>query len=45
MPGTDLQPITLRLLSAQRSGLPRLPTNFAPRDSTDPYADYDAARL
>ena len=45
VPGTDSQPVTLRLLSAQRSGLPRLPTNFAPRDSTNPYADYDAARL
>jgi len=45
VPGTDSQPITLRLLSAQRSGLPRMPANFAPRDSADPYADYDAARL
>ena len=45
VPGTDSQPITLRLLSAQRSGLPRLPANFAPRDSANPYADYDAARL
>jgi CubicO group peptidase (beta-lactamase class C family) len=44
-PGTDSQPITLRLLSAQRSGLPRLPTNLAPRDSANPYADYDAVRL
>jgi len=45
VPGTDSQPITLRLLAAQRSGLPRLPANFAPRDSSNPYADYDAARL
>jgi CubicO group peptidase (beta-lactamase class C family)/uncharacterized protein YdhG (YjbR/CyaY superfamily) len=45
VPGTDSLPITLRLLSAQRSGLPRLPTNLAPRDSTNPYADYDADRL
>jgi D-alanyl-D-alanine-carboxypeptidase/D-alanyl-D-alanine-endopeptidase len=45
VPGTDSQPITLRLLSAQRSGLPRMPTNFAPRDASNPYADYDAARL
>jgi CubicO group peptidase (beta-lactamase class C family) len=45
VPGTDSQPITLRLLSVQRSGLPRLPTNFAPSDSGNPYADYDAARL
>jgi D-alanyl-D-alanine-carboxypeptidase/D-alanyl-D-alanine-endopeptidase len=45
VPGTDSQAITLRLLSAQRSGLPRMPTNFAPRDASNPYADYDAARL
>lgn len=45
VPGPDSQPITLRLLSAQRSGLPRMPDNFAPRDPGNPYADYDAARL
>jgi len=45
VPGTDSQPITLRLLSAQRSGLPRMPLNFAPRDPENPYADYDADRL
>jgi CubicO group peptidase (beta-lactamase class C family) len=45
VPGGDSLPITLRLLSAQRSGLPRLPNNLAPRDSTNPYADYDADRL
>jgi D-alanyl-D-alanine-carboxypeptidase/D-alanyl-D-alanine-endopeptidase len=37
--------ITLRLLSAQRSGLPALPSNIAPADSGNPYADYDAGRL
>lgn len=37
--------ITLRLLAAQRSGLPRMPTNFAPHDSTNPYADYDVELL
>ncbi len=45
VPGPDSLPITLRLLSAQRSGLPRMPLNFAPRDPANPYADYDAARL
>jgi D-alanyl-D-alanine-carboxypeptidase/D-alanyl-D-alanine-endopeptidase len=45
VPETDSLPITLRLLSAQRSGLPRMPLNFAPRDPDNPYADYDAARL
>ncbi len=39
------KPITLRLLAAQRSGLPRMPTNFAPRDPANPYADYDTTRL
>jgi len=45
VPGADSQPITLRLLSSQRSGLPRMPLNFAPRDPANPYADYDAAKL
>jgi CubicO group peptidase (beta-lactamase class C family) len=45
VPGSDSQPITLRLLAAQRSGLPRLPPGFAPSDPNNPYADYDAARL
>ena len=39
------KPITLRLLAAQRSGLPRMPGNFEPRDSTNPYADYDSTRM
>jgi CubicO group peptidase (beta-lactamase class C family) len=37
--------ITLVDLSAQRSGLPRLPDNFRPADPTDPYADYDKPAL
>lgn len=37
--------ITLRLLSAQQSGLPRMPTNFAPADQSNPFADYDEDRL
>ncbi len=37
--------ITLGDLAAQLSGLPRLPANLAPKDATDPYVDYDAARL
>lgn len=45
VPRRDTLQITLRLLSAQRSGLPRLPTNMAPADLTNPYADYDAGRL
>ena len=45
VPQLGTQPITLRLLSAQRSGLPRMPNNFAPRDPENPYADYDSTRL
>ncbi len=37
--------ITLLDLATQRSGLPRLPTNLAPIDSTNPYADYTADNL
>jgi len=32
-------------LATHRSGLPRLPDNLAPKDSSDPYADYDEVRL
>ncbi|MEO6777249.1 MAG: serine hydrolase domain-containing protein [Kofleriaceae bacterium] len=37
--------ITLVDLSAQRSGLPRLPDNFKPADATNPYADYGTKAL
>ncbi|MEO8705758.1 MAG: serine hydrolase, partial [Kofleriaceae bacterium] len=37
--------ITLLDLSAQRSGLPRLPDNMKPADDTNPYADYDVKAL
>jgi CubicO group peptidase (beta-lactamase class C family) len=37
--------ITLVNLATQSSGLPRLPTNFAPRDSSNPYADYSVQQL
>ncbi len=45
VPSKDGKEITLRLLSAQRSGLPRMPSNFAPADPNNPFADYDARRL
>ncbi|KRR29627.1 hypothetical protein CQ13_38410 [Bradyrhizobium retamae] len=37
--------ITLRDLASHYSGLPRLPTNFAPKDPKDPYADYTENEL
>jgi len=37
--------ITLVDLADQHSGLPRLPTNLAPADLADPYADYDRTKL
>jgi CubicO group peptidase (beta-lactamase class C family) len=37
--------ITLRHLTTHRSGLPRLPDNFAPADAGNPYADYTADKL
>jgi CubicO group peptidase (beta-lactamase class C family) len=37
--------ITLVDLATHTSGLPRLPSNMAPRDPTNPYVDYTADRL
>lgn len=37
--------ITLLDLVTQHSGLPRMPTNFAPADPNNPYADYGARQL
>jgi D-alanyl-D-alanine-carboxypeptidase/D-alanyl-D-alanine-endopeptidase len=37
--------ITLEQLGTQHSALPRMPSNFAPKDPANPYADYDAAKL
>ena len=45
IPSKNGKAITLASLAEQNSGLPRLPTNFDPVDSTDPYADYDAVKL
>jgi CubicO group peptidase (beta-lactamase class C family) len=37
--------ITLEDLATHTSGLPRLPSNLAPADPTNPYADYTVAQL
>lgn len=37
--------ITLHDLSTHTSGLPRLPTNMNPKDSSNPYADYSVDQL
>lgn len=42
LPAHDGRPITWLDLSTHRSGLPRLPDNLKPADTTDPYRDYDS---
>jgi serine-type D-Ala-D-Ala carboxypeptidase/endopeptidase len=37
--------ITLLDLATQSSGLPRMPSNFTPRDSLNPYADYSVQQM
>ena len=37
--------IALRDLANHTSGLPRLPTNLAPKDGSNPYADYSVEQL
>ena len=37
--------ITLQDLATHTSGLPRLPSNLAPKDASNPYADYTVAQL
>jgi serine-type D-Ala-D-Ala carboxypeptidase/endopeptidase len=37
--------VTLRDLASHYSGLPRMPTNFFPRDPANPYADYTVEQL
>jgi len=39
------KPITLLDLATYTSGLPRMPRNWAPGDSRNPYADYTAAMM
>lgn len=45
IPQRGQSPITLGNLVAHRSGLPRMPTNFGPKDPTNPYADYTVERM
>jgi CubicO group peptidase (beta-lactamase class C family) len=37
--------VTLEQLATHTSGLPRLPSNLAPKDGNNPYADYTVAQL
>src|SRR5215469_498915 len=37
--------ITLQDLSTHTSGLPRMPTNFNPKDTANPYADYSVDQM
>jgi CubicO group peptidase (beta-lactamase class C family) len=37
--------ITLGEIGTQYSGLPRMPSNFAPKDPGNPYSDYDSEKL
>ena len=40
VPSRNGKEITLVDLATQSSGLPRMPTNFSPKDQNNPYADY-----
>src|SRR5204863_10176282 len=45
IPSRNGRQITLLDLVTQSSGLPRMPSNFTPRDSMNPYADYSVQQL
>lgn len=45
VPTRNGKAITLIDLATHTSGLPRLPTNMAPKDPLNPYADYTEAQL
>ena len=45
MPERNGKQITLQDLSTQSSGLPRMPSNFSPKDNANPYADYSVDQM
>ena len=45
VPSRNGRQISLFDLATQSSGLPRMPSNFTPRDSMNPYADYSVQQL
>ena len=45
MPARNGKAITLGHLSSQNSGLPRMPSNFTPKDQSNPYADYTVDQM
>lgn len=45
IPSRNGRQITLLDLATHSSGLPGMPTNFAPKDNENPYADYTTAQL
>jgi D-alanyl-D-alanine-carboxypeptidase/D-alanyl-D-alanine-endopeptidase len=45
VPERNNQKITLQDLSTQSSGLPRMPSNFSPKDPSNPFADYSVEQL
>jgi CubicO group peptidase (beta-lactamase class C family) len=45
VPYFESTPITLLDLATYNSGLPRMPSNFKPRNAANPYADYSVEQL
>ena len=45
MPARENKGITLGHLASHTSGLARMPTNFAPKDISNPYADYSVENM
>ncbi len=45
VPARSGKEITLANLSEQNSGLPRMPSNFHPKDPANPYADYTEQQM